>query len=898
MPHQVRDDPDPSVDLDAPFTSDIILEVRTGRMKPMPGLTVQSGIDKTLRDGPVRVTDMGLEGDEHDPTFHGGLDKAIHGYCSSHYPTWRTEFPSAAASFQPGAFGENLVTARLNERNLCIGDIVSISPPQDQDQEKDNPLLLQVSLPRQPCFKLNHRFQLKNFAPNTWKTSRTGWYFRVLRPGTVRAGDTIRLVERRHPAWTLERVQEYLHRDTADAAMNETLAGIEALGAECRDAFRGRVVRQRRARERREREQKGKGKGKGKEQQQKWREFRVVERVRETARVVAFVLEAVEPLVGADAGGEEEVELRPGAHAKIRLGNGLVRAYSVVDGDRNRFRLGVALDEKSRGGSSYLHETAQIGHTLQVGAITAAVPLAGAASHHIFVAGGVGITAFLALVERYKLINFSVTLHYAVRSAEEVPFRERLARLGDHVVVIHDKAAGQRLDIRRIIEDMPWNSQLYFCGPQRLMDEAARETKAHGIAEKEVHFEAFSADLSGDPFEVVVANKGGKTIQVGEEETLLECLQKEFDDVDSSCAVGNCGTCRVTLKDGRVDHRGTALTEAEKATSMLACLAVKMPSGPTTIGDFSVLPVSIPPLPSFPRNVVHYLYVRRNAPKIPTATDARSLFLTNVPVDSTEAHFRALFASLVGAGRFESAAFEDERKDAHSQSQSPFDAARPAHAARLLQAHSKKRKREDEEAERAREEAAARLPSTWTRPLRKSGSTAVVLLADEKSVEQVLKAIGKVHKTKKYPAWGGDNLPEGKVPPLGSIWLKSHNRLSYPDKGALQASVDAFSALFARREQEAAEIAKRLRNEPDEDGFVTVTRGGRAATAGRNEAEEAKRKMLERQEKKKEELTNFYRFQLRERKKEEQAELLKRFDDDRRKLEAMRVKRGKFIPEA
>jgi ribosomal RNA-processing protein 7 len=283
---------------------------------------------------------------------------------------------------------------------------------------------------------------------------------------------------------------------------------------------------------------------------------------------------------------------------------------------------------------------------------------------------------------------------------------------------------------------------------------------------------------------------------------------------------------------------------------------------------------------------------------MPSATDARSLFVTNVPVDSTEAHLRAVFASLVGAGRFESATFEDDRKDAHSQTLSPTDAAQPAHAVRLLQAHGKKRKREGEEAERAQEEAAARLPSTWTRPLRKSGSTAVVLLADEKSVEQVLKAITKAHKTKKYPVWGGDNLPEGRVPALGAVWLKSHNRLSYADRDTLQASVDAFSALFARREQEAAEIAKRLRNEPDADGFVTVTRGGRAAPAGRNEAEEAKRKMLEKQEKKKEELTHFYRFQLRERKKEEQAELLKRFEDDRKKLEGMRMKRGKFVPEA
>ncbi|KAL2259853.1 hypothetical protein VTK26DRAFT_6324 [Humicola hyalothermophila] len=560
MPHQVLEESGQVPDLCAPFISDTILEVRTGKMKPMRGLTVLSGIDKTLRHGPVKVTELGLEGDEHDPVFHGGVDKAIHGYCSSHYPAWRAEFPSAAAHFQPGAFGENLVTAHLNERNLCIGDVVSVGPA-SADADRDNLVLLEVSLPRQPCFKLNHRFQLKNFAPNTWKTSRTGWYFRVLRTGTIQAGDTIRLVERRHPRWTIERVQEYLHRNPADAAMNEELAAIDEFGAECKDAFRNRVARQR-ARERKLARQ---------EKPPRWRPFRVVEKARQTARIVSVVLEAVDPL---DADSPDEVELRPGAHAKIRLGNGLVRAYSVVDGNRNRFRLGVALDEKSRGGSRYVHEHVEVGHTLEVGAITeAALPAAKAASHHVFVAGGVGITAFLALAEYYKSIHYSFELHYAVRSADEVPFRERLAELGGDCVVIYDKAAGQRLNVRGIVEGARWNSHFYFCGPKRLMDEAARETRARGLAEEGVHFEAFEADVSGDPFEAVVANRGGRVVKVGEDESLLECLQKHFDDVDSSCCVGNCGTCRVALKEGRVDHRGTALTEEEKAASMLSCVS-------------------------------------------------------------------------------------------------------------------------------------------------------------------------------------------------------------------------------------------------------------------------------------------------------------------------------------
>jgi hypothetical protein len=71
------------VDLCAPFERDTILEIRTGKMKAMPGLTIQSGIEKKLRSGKIPVTFLGLDADEHDLTFHGGKDKAIHGCKSS-----------------------------------------------------------------------------------------------------------------------------------------------------------------------------------------------------------------------------------------------------------------------------------------------------------------------------------------------------------------------------------------------------------------------------------------------------------------------------------------------------------------------------------------------------------------------------------------------------------------------------------------------------------------------------------------------------------------------------------------------------------------------------------------------------------------------------------------------
>ena len=303
--------------------------------------------------------------------------------------------------------------------------------------------------------------------------------------------------------------------------------------------------------------------------------------------------------------------------------------------------------------------------------------------------------------------------------------------------------------------------------------------------------------------------------------------------------------------------------------------------------EFSIFPVAIPPLPSYPVDATHYIYLRRNAPKIATADDSRSLFLSNVPADSTEAHFRALFASLVGAGRFESIRFEDDRNTATS-------APEPVQAARLA-AHQKKRKREDEELQYLKEEAAAQLPENWSRRLHRSGSSAVAVLVDEKSVDSVLKAVRKLKKSKKYPVWGEGVMD--KAPPLGAQWLRTHNKLTYPGNDVVQATVDAYFTVFNWKEEEAIQLAKRLRNEPDEDGFVTVTRGGRAAPARRDEAEEAKRKMLEKQQRKMDDTQNFYRFQLRERRKAEQADLLKRFAEDKKKVNAMKEKRGKFRPE-
>lgn len=192
-------------------------------MQQMHNLSIQTGIYKTPRSDRVFCSSTGLSEDEHDLTFHGGVDKAIHQYFPGHYASWLAEYPGNS-KFEPGAFGENLICeGGMNERNVCIGDVFLVG------REEDG-VLLQVSLPRQPCFKLNHRFGMKGFAPQTFKKSRTGWYYRVLREGYMGVGDEMVLVERKWPRWTIERIQEYVHRDTGNLEKLEELAEIDEFG--------------------------------------------------------------------------------------------------------------------------------------------------------------------------------------------------------------------------------------------------------------------------------------------------------------------------------------------------------------------------------------------------------------------------------------------------------------------------------------------------------------------------------------------------------------------------------------------------------------------------------------------------------------------------------------------
>ena len=195
-----------------------ILQVRVGRVGPLGPNGVPSGIDKQPLGEPVMAGPLGLDGDEHgDPRRHGGPDKAVHAYPVGHYPDWRAELPGEAERFRPGGFGENLVVD-VTEAAIALGDRFRVGAA-----------LLEVSQGRQPCWRLNLRFGRDDMARLVQTTGRSGWYFRVLEPGAIGAGDVARLEARPNPDWTLARVSRLLYRDRTNRADLAAFAALPGL---------------------------------------------------------------------------------------------------------------------------------------------------------------------------------------------------------------------------------------------------------------------------------------------------------------------------------------------------------------------------------------------------------------------------------------------------------------------------------------------------------------------------------------------------------------------------------------------------------------------------------------------------------------------------------------------
>jgi MOSC domain-containing protein YiiM len=191
--------------------------VCTGTARPFHGAEL-SAFAKRPREGIVQIHTEGLASDEQaDRSVHGGPEMALHLYPLDHHDWWRGELGDHPLLDEPGGFGSNLAVAGLTEEHVHIGDRFACGTA-----------LIEVSQPRQPCWKIEHRFARKGMVGKIVASGRGGWYFRVIEPGEVQAGDSLERVAIGAGEWSVARVFRAL---VAGKATPEELAALADLAS-------------------------------------------------------------------------------------------------------------------------------------------------------------------------------------------------------------------------------------------------------------------------------------------------------------------------------------------------------------------------------------------------------------------------------------------------------------------------------------------------------------------------------------------------------------------------------------------------------------------------------------------------------------------------------------------
>jgi vanillate O-demethylase ferredoxin subunit len=268
---------------------------------------------------------------------------------------------------------------------------------------------------------------------------------------------------------------------------------------------------------------------------------------------------------------------RPGAHIDLHLPGGLVRTYSLCNdpADNKHYLVAVKRERGGRGGSVKLHDEIKVGDTIGVTLPRGGLELGGDVTHHVFVAGGIGVTPFLsaaAFLQRNGRPNFR--LHLMARG--EPPLGALLAPFmkTEHVVV-HDTARSARPDVAALIGMPTPDVTVACCGPQSMLDDFEQATR--DWPGERVHIERFvppalPVDPDARPYTLALS-RSKLEIRVDPGQTMLAALVSLGIDIPASCCGGICGSCKVDWLEGAPVHRDRVLSPAERVRSLMVCVA-------------------------------------------------------------------------------------------------------------------------------------------------------------------------------------------------------------------------------------------------------------------------------------------------------------------------------------
>lgn len=297
----------------------------------------------------------------------------------------------------------------------------------------------------------------------------------------------------------------------------------------------------------------------------------------------ATVVDAVEVASGIRRivlAPESPVRADPGTHLDLMVdidGRRERRSYSIVDASPSgEIALSVFRTPTSRGGSIAMHALA-VGDVLEVTQPLQNFPLRHGAPRYLLLAGGVGITAIAAMARSLARVKADFTLVYAGRSRAAMAYLAELQHeLGDRISV-HVDDEGTTMSVASLVADIDESTEVYMCGPIRLMDAVRRAWDDRGLPPQQLRYETFGASGWFDPEEFTVRiPKLGVEAVVPKGRSMLEALEDAGVDMMFDCRRGECGLCEVRVLElsGDVDHRDVFYSDRQKEARAKICCCV------------------------------------------------------------------------------------------------------------------------------------------------------------------------------------------------------------------------------------------------------------------------------------------------------------------------------------
>jgi len=196
-------------------------------------------------------------------------------------------------------------------------------------------------------------------------------------------------------------------------------------------------------------------------------------------------------------------------------------------------------------------------------------PLVESVGRDIALAGGIGITPLTGILHHLASLNRSAHLHYFARSDDDAAYALPMKALLQERLHFHFSSQPDgRRSVSQVLADLSPHDRLYVCGPQSMLNDVFCHAEANGLARERIHFEIFNVVREDDESAFVIdAVESGISVNVDQDQTLLEALEAAGLDPLYDCRRGECGVCALEVLEGEVDHRDFIMSEKEAACS-------------------------------------------------------------------------------------------------------------------------------------------------------------------------------------------------------------------------------------------------------------------------------------------------------------------------------------------